>query len=341
LRRVLLTGAGAPGGPGIIKALLAKGYDLFTADCNEKASGRFLHTNFITIPAADEDRFISYVLEQCQLHKIEVILPLVTKELLLFSQSREQFKRVGVEVIVSQFESLKTANDKGLLYKHLQSKGVSVPEFYIVDKTEDLLKAAKQLGYPQNPVCIKPTVSNGSRGVRILQETVDEYNLLFHHKPNHIYSTLDKICGILQDRSFPTLLVSEYLPGEEFTVDCIVQNGTPKLILPRSREKMNAGISVQGTFLNNEQIISYCRNVLQSLPLSGPIGLQLKQNKKGLFQLLEINPRLQGTSVAAIGLGINLPVLAIEQVFKEVEIDPESIPWGTSFVRFYTEAFYK
>ena len=75
--------------------------------------------------------------------------------------------------------------------------------------------------------------------------------------------------------------------------------------------------------------------------LSGPIGLQVKQNKDGIFQLLEINPRLHGTSVAAMGLGINLPALAVEQAFNDIEIDSSTIPWGTSFVRYYEEAFYK
>lgn len=336
-----MTGAGAPGGPGIIKALLAAGYDLVTADCNEKASGRFLHPNFIQIPKATDETFIPYLLEQCQQQQIEVILPLVTKELLLLSRHQELFKRIGVNTIVSEFESLRIANDKGLLYQHLQSRGVSVPEFFTVDSVEELIKAAEQLGYPHNPVCIKPTVSNGSRGVRILQESINEYDLLFHHKPNHIYSTLEKICNTLKGRSFPTIMVSEYLQGDEFTVDSIVQNGKPILILPRSREKMNGGISIQGTFQKNEQIIAYCRHVLESLILSGPIGLQVKQNKEGVFQLLEINPRLQGTSVAAMGLGVNLPALGIEQAFCDIVIDSDSIAWGTSFVRYYEEAFYK
>jgi carbamoyl-phosphate synthase large subunit len=336
-----LTGAGAPGGPGIIKALLKAGYDLTSADCNDRASGRFLHPNFIQIPSAEDKQFIPFLLDYCQQNKIEVILPLVTKELLCFSQNLEDFKRVGVKIIVSETKSLAIANDKGLLYQNLRSKNISVPEFFIINQLDELIDAVKQLGYPEIPVCVKPTVSNGSRGVRILQEVIDEYDLLFSHKPNHLYSTLDKILKTLEERTFPTLLVSEYLPGDEFTVDCLVQKGIAKLILPRSREKMNAGISVQGTFQKHEQIIAYCRDILHSLNLSGPIGLQVKQNRQGVFQLLEINPRLQGTSVAAMGLNINLPALAIELVFKDIDINPDNIAWGTSFVRFYEEAFYK
>ena len=98
---------------------------------------------------------------------------------------------------------------------------------------------------------------------------------------------------------------------------------------------------MQGTFINHQPIIQYCKDILKTLEVSGPIGLQVKENENGNYRLLEINPRIQGTSVAALGLDINLPALAIEQAFGPVEIDTSSIAWGTSFVRYYEEAFYK
>ena len=104
---------------------------------------------------------------------------------------------------------------------------------------------------------------------------------------------------------------------------------------------MNAGISVQGTFLKNEKIIEHCTNILASLNLSGPIGLQFKEDNNGEFKLLEINPRIQGTSVAALGIGINLPALAVKQEFEPINVDTSDIQWGTSFVRYYDEVFYK
>ncbi|RYZ21071.1 MAG: hypothetical protein EOO10_22685 [Chitinophagaceae bacterium] len=104
---------------------------------------------------------------------------------------------------------------------------------------------------------------------------------------------------------------------------------------------MNNGISVQGSFVKNEQVIAYCDQIIRSLHLSGPIGLQVKENNNGEYRLLEINPRIQGTSVAALGLDINLPALAVEQEYDPLNIDPTSIAWGTSFVRYYQEAFYK
>jgi carbamoyl-phosphate synthase large subunit len=340
--RILLTGAGAPGGPGIIKALqLNTSFDLYTCDADPFASGRFLGRPFIQIPKAGDDNFISFVLNFCIENRINAILPLVTSELCHFAKYKELFLEHEIHVIVSNYEDLYTANNKGALYQHLVHHNIHVPEFKTVTTIEELADAAQQLGYPELPVCIKPTLSNGSRGVRILQEEKSEFDLLFYFKPNHLYSTLDHISKILAEKKFPELLVSEYLPGMEFTIDAIVQKGVPKLILPRSRTKINSGISVKGTFIKHESIINYCDQILRTLNLSGPIGLQVKEDVSHQFQLLEINPRLQGSSVAALGIGINLPVLAIQQEYEPIDIDGNTIKWGTSFVRYYEELFYK
>ncbi|NJN33265.1 MAG: ATP-grasp domain-containing protein [Saprospiraceae bacterium] len=118
-----------------------------------------------------------------------------------------------------------------------------------------------------------------------------------------------KFDGNTEGVFFPELLVSEVLTGEEFTVDTIVNKGKPILILPRLRSKMNGGISIEGQFIENQEIIQYAHQILSSLSLHGAIGLQVKRAADGRFKILEINPRIQGTSVAALGIGINLPLL--------------------------------
>lgn len=335
-----MTGAGAPGGPGIIKALTQGPINLVTGDCNPLASGRFLSERFVKLPPAESDEFIPFVLDFCLRHAVQVVFPLVTRELFKFARHKHEFLSNGIKLLVSDDEGLRIANDKGKLYAHLQQQGIPVPAFRIVSTVGGLQKAAAALGYPQKPVCVKPTVSNGSRGVRILRQDVDEFDLLFHHKPDHLYATLENITAILEGRSFPELLVSDYLPGDEYTVDTIVNDGVPELILPRVRTKMNGGISVQGTFVKHDGIIGYCNEIIRSLRLHGPIGLQVKADAEGRYRLLEINPRIQGTSVAALGIGINLPVLAVMQEFMHLGWEGIKIEWGKSFVRYYEEVFY-
>jgi carbamoyl-phosphate synthase large subunit len=135
------------------------------------------------------------------------------------------------------------------------------------------------------------------------------------------------------------MLVSEYLPGKELTVDTIVSEGIVKTVLIRTRDKMNGGISVAGEFIKNKIVEDYCIKILSTMNVDGPIGIQLKESNNSTFKILEINPRIQGTSVAAMGLEINLPLLAVYEMMR-LSVEYTSNTSGIGFVRFYDEAYY-
>lgn len=336
-----MTGAGAPGGPGIIKALvLDRDIELIVCDADPHASGRFLGVHFIQIPKAENPNFIDHVLKICVQYSIDIIFPLVTMELFKFSSSIQTFNSIGIKVIVSELKSLTIANSKGDLLSHLREKNVLVPVFKIVNNREELINACIGLDYPKNDLVVKPCISNGSRGIRILSNKFSEFDLLFNHKPNSLYTTLEKYLEIIAENEIPQLLVSEYLPGDEYTIDTIVKNGDLKLIIPRKRIKMLNGISIAGKFINNDEIINYTREIIGTLNLDGPIGLQVKSDVNGIFKILEINPRIQGTSVSALGVGVNLPLISIYNGMNICYNENFDINWGTSFIRYYNEAFF-
>ena len=340
--RVLMTGAGAPGAAGIIQCLLKENtIDLTVADADENAVGHYLHENFVCIPKADNPQFIKEVLATCKKRNIQFILPLVTKELLPLSKSKKLFEKEGIQILVSSEKAITIANNKCSSYQYLSEKGIAVPRHFVIHTKEEFIHAAFELGHPHTNFCFKPSVSNGSRGVRIVSDSIDESDQLFNHKPYNLYCSYSHALSILSSKPFPELLLCEYLPGTEYSVDCLADHGKAKLIVPRSRNKMINGISVAGEFVNDEQIIDYCRRIIEVLSLHGNIGIQVKQSESGEALLIEINPRVQGTIVAALGAGINLPLLAIKQEagmnFKPDEL---KVKWGTRFSRYWTEVFY-
>ncbi len=339
---VLMTGAGAPGAAGIIKCLLQDpDINLLICDANPNASGKHIHQNFKQIPKANAPDFISQLKSIAVAEHIQVIMPLVTNELFHFAANKIEFEKYGIKVLVSDYLALQIANNKGRLYTELNKKGIKVPHFHVVNNIAEFEKAVVDLNYPQKDICFKPCVSNGSRGFRIISEQVNEYHLLFNEKPNNTFISLSKIRSILKDNPFPELLVSEYLPGPEYSVDCLCKEGKAIVIVPRIRTKMKEGISVEGEFIENKSIINYCEKIIEVLQLTGNIGIQVKESEEGEFKLLEINPRVQGTIVAGLGAGINLPLLAVKQAMNR-EINPNElkVKWGTKFVRFFTEAYY-
>ena len=256
--RVLMTGAGAPGAAGIIRCLkMDSRISLIVGDANPEAVGRFLNDEFVDLPLASKSEFVERLLQIAIENRVDVVFPLVTRELFKLAGEKELFRQHGIRVIVSDFESLKIANDKSALVSHLNSRGILVPEFRIVNDLKEMEGAVMALGYPANNVVVKPSISNGSRGVRVLSELNDEYEILLNTKPSSLYSRFDKIKTALLGKPFPEYLVSEYLPGDEFTVDTLVFDGVPHCIIPRRRQKMVEGISTKGRFENNSEIISY------------------------------------------------------------------------------------
>ncbi len=341
-----MTGAGAPGGPGVLRCLQEdKSLVITVADRNPNATCKYLNKNgaFWTIPDAKSADFIDSVLAYCIGNGIQIIFPLVTLELFQFAKHKNLFKEHGIHVIVSDFKYLNIANNKSALVKHLSEKNIMTPDFRIVPSGDfdQLISAFQALGYPECPICIKPSISNGSRGVRIIDDSVKKFDLLFLHKPNSLYMTFDEMCSILRGTSFPEMLLTEVLPGPEFTIDTINNNGKVKLILPRIRTRTSGGISVEGTFIKHQEIIEYSHAVLATMNLHGPIGLQVKQAVDGHFKILEINPRIQGTSVAALGVGVNLPLACVHQELgREFEVKINEIKWNTHFIRYWQEVFY-
>lgn len=337
-----MTGAGAPGAAGIIKCLKQdRAIHLILADASDEPVGKYLAGNFYQIPKATEPDFISSIRSICLKENVKIIMPLVTRELFEFSKYKDEFRTLGVHVLVSDDMALSVANDKGRLYQHLEQFRLTIPKFKIANNWHEFEEALIYLDYPNQKVCFKPCISNGSRGFRILDPAIDEYHLLFNEKPNHTYLTLEKTREILSNHSFPPLLVSEYLPGPEYSVDCLAKNGEPVVIVPRIRSKMKEGISVAGEFIHNKEIMKYCEDIIKSLHLHGNIGIQVKQAEDGVYKILEINPRVQGTISAGLGAGINLPLLAVKQELN-IPIDEHDMQviWGTKFIRYWEEVFY-
>ena len=268
-------------------------------------------------------------------------MPLVTKELIPLSLHTKEFELAGVKLLVSPVASLEIANNKSRLYEFLQWRGMPVPDFRVVETVEQFKLAVEELGYPEKQVCFKPSVSNGSRGFRIVSSQFNALDLLFNQKPTSTYIALSDAVQTLSSGAIPELLVSEYLPGEEYSVDCLANHGEPVVIIPRLRSKMINGISIEGEFVKEDAIIHYCGQIIKELKLHGNIGIQVKRSAAGQFLILEINPRVQGTISAALGAGVNLPELAIKQELG-LTISPleSNIQWGTKFSRYWKEVFY-
>ncbi len=130
------------------------------------------------------------------------------------------------------------------------------------------------------------------------------------------------------------MIVSEYLPGEEYTID--VFRGRTTVVIPRKRRSIRSGISFDAEVDLREDLIEYCTNLAVALNLKYCFGFQFKIARDGIPKLLECNPRVQGTMVASVMAGFNLIYYAVMEALGEpAAVDAVEIEDGTRFVRYW------
>lgn len=335
--KVLVTGAGAPGIKGTVYSLKNnpdnRQVTVVGTDINEDVIGAYICDKFYVIPpATDKDRYLNSLINICKSEKINVLLPQNTFELEILMNNYSKFEKISTKVIVASKSSLDIANNKYLLMNICKRIGVPVGEFYKVSSFDNLLDKAKILGWPSKNIVVKPPISNGMRGVRIISEKIDRKEIFYNEKPSSLYTTMDSLREILGS-NFPDLIVTEYLPGKEYSVD-VFRSSDNLTVIPRLRHQVKSGITFYGEVINNQDLIKYCSMISSELDMQNCYGFQFKLDSQGTPKILESNPRIQGTMVLATLSGANIIYACIKKSLNE-DIQEFNVKWGTKFLRYW------
>ncbi len=310
---VLLTAVGCPGGPSIIEAVRAdKNLRIIGTDVRPDVPGKYLVDAFHTVPKGKDPSYVDAMLDLVQKEQIKVILPLATFELLALAKARARFEAIGCQVCVSDYDPLLTANDRYRLYNAFADHSF-VPDYAKLKNGDQILDELKAFGFPENPVVIKPFISHGSIGLRIVQSDLDLYEQFINHKPNTIKIAPETAAAIFKDKNPDNILLSEFLPGKEFGVDMLVHPETGKIIQAFARdngEVFHSEIS-NGKLIEQENLISIAQHIVDTLGLKYTINIDFKLRADGSPMLLEINPRMPATSYLAYSAGFNLALSSI------------------------------
>lgn len=332
---VLVTGCGAPGIKGTLYSLENNfdGRKIRTVgtDLREDAVGSYLCNKFYKIPKPSNEDYLSKLLSICKTEHVDVLLPQNTAELSILAEHKDEFEISGTVVAVSDKKPIDIANNKSSLLSAAQEIGIPVSRFYLADNIDDLLHYAQLVGWPQARVVVKPPVSNGMRGLRIIDESIDLKKMFYDEKPSSVYLKMKDLKEILGER-FPALQVTGYLPGEEYTVD--VLSAGKITVVPRSRDRIVSGITFDGTVKYNKEIVDYSEKLSKKIGLMYAFGFQFKLDDKGTPCLLESNPRIQGTMVLATFAGANIIYGAVKHALNE-EVAEFEINWGTRILRYW------
>jgi len=346
--RALVTGSNAPGFVSIVKALkMSKYYDfeIIGTDYHDSHSSRFFVNKHFVLPDNRSEEFPLALMDLCAKEDVDVILPIRTDDQIPICEHFGEFLDKGTTpaVIVSNPSLMDTLLNKRKLMEYCENViKMRVPKYGYAINAESFSSEISKLGYPEKPVVIKPSYSNGSRGFRILDKSIDKKRLFFEEKPSGIATTLDDVMKIIGNE-FPEMIAMEYLPGKEYTVDVLCRKGITFAAIPRLRTKMTGGITTGGIIsqdANFEAIKDCSEKIVEGFGLSYNTGVQVKENEEGIPLLLEVNPRLQGTTTMSVAAGVNIPELMVRMALEEFDYDySPDIKWGLEMQRVWLELF--
>jgi carbamoyl-phosphate synthase large subunit len=281
------------------------------------------------VPAADSPDYIPGLLELCRKERVDIVVPWSDDEVGAVSSNAAAFQEHGTATLCGSSESVRRALDKGKTLQHMVKKGMTVPAFELASSSDDIERAAKKLGYPREKIVVKPCCSSGGRGMWILDSSAE---MLKHHPGPGNRATLSAFLFMVREsesegKTVPDYVMMEFLPGQDYSVDALANEGEAVYVIPRKRIKAVIGISHIGEAGPNPEVRSLVARVIKEFDLHLNVNVQMKYSKisGGHPLVYEINPRVSGSIVANDATGVTLLYYGIRLALGLPIPSPESI----------------
>lgn len=252
------------------------------------------------VPFVDDPGFLPAVKEIIARRGITHVFPAHDSATLLLSRYAADLGP-QVKVLTSPYRTNQVLRSKKLTYQTLAG-AVAVPRVF----------QAGEPGPGDFPLFAKPDVGQGSRGARRVDSPED-----------------------LGQIDFATSVVTEYLAGREYTVDCFSDaDGKLRHVSPRRRDLITNGIAV-GTELVREDkgaFESFASAINASLEFQGAWFFQVKERSPGELVLLEAASRIAGSMAASRVQGVNFAELTLH-IFNGTAVELLANDFGVRLKR--------
>lgn len=290
LYKVLIFPGGTEIGLEIHKALCnCKDIQLYSVGLDVSNHAPYVFTRHFNIPSIHDPAWIDSLNKIIIENNIDYIFPAYDDIVISLAINAE---KIQAKIISSPLETCLITRYKSKTYS-MFSKHLPVPKIY---------RSLDEIHY--FPVFIKPDKGQGSQNTYIV------------HNKQHLSLLVSK------NQEY---LITEYLPGDEYTIDCFSHRHTGLIFCKgRQRLRTKSGICMNSISVNNsinEIFVNYAKLISEKLTFYGAWFFQLKKDKDGNYKLLEIAPRIAGGMAFHRVQGINFSLLSIyEQENISIEL---------------------
>ncbi|MCP4819660.1 MAG: hypothetical protein GY883_10760 [Shimia sp.] len=251
------------------------------------ASSDYVTTLVPMVPDGTPEQRALALIERVESDGIDLVIPVSDEDALVVAMAGEL--RPDMSPFVSPtVEAVRICQDRNATVALCQDIGIATPKSAAV--TRDTAEAAaEEIGYP---CFLKLSASAASRGVFRLT-TPEDLRAHVKHIPEG---------GVAQ--------LQEELISDFGGICGFAQNGkiVSKLSFVADYDLARAGSPAFARLLDNADLVDCLEILVARLNWTGAIDLDLMFREDGAAVLLEINPRLSGSTNCALLAGIDVPV---------------------------------
>ena len=271
----------------------------------------------LQVPAVYDPKYVDTTLQICKEQKIDALLSLNDLELPILAENKTRFEAEGVKVIVSDPSVIDIAFDKYKTAQWVESLGLKSPKTYVrlVDA-----KRALETGELHFPLFMKPRWGSGSIGLESIAD-MEELDIYYHLLMKKIKKTILATASVGDEY----IMIQEKLTGSEFGLDVMNDlEGNNVAVSVKQKLAMRAGETDKAVTLDLPEVREIGHRIGTALKHIGNLDVDVMQNDKGEYCVLELNPRFGGGFPFSYEAGVNLPKAIIEWV-KGNKVDASSL----------------
>ena len=304
---VLVFPGGTENGLEIYKSLkYAKEVKLFSVSNSVLNHAEFVYGNHFEIPGVNEYGCLKELNKVIEENKIDFVFPANSLVIDFLIKNRS---KVLTKVLQPESKVVKLIRSKKKTYSFFENI-LNVP--IVFENTEQISKY---------PVFIKPDAMYGAQGARKVTSKEE----------------LIALKEYLKD-----FVISEFLPGEEFTVECLSSRKQGLMYcLARTRQRIRMGTSMhceQADEPVQEKVQWIANKIFENLGIDGLWFFQVKFDENGFLKLLEIESRVAGTMAYSRCKGVNLPLASLyvaQDLFVDIRVQSYRLVLDRSLVNRY------
>jgi len=241
----------------------------------------------VKVPPARRVEYIPALKDIVRKHEIGLLVPLTDLDLRSLARHREEFSEIGCTVMVGSEPAVNLCRDKAQTNALIGRAGLA---------TITTLPLGDFVREPFYPCFVKPIAGSAGIGAGVIR---NDKELRAH------VTTFGDL-----------LIVQEYVPGQEYTIDVYrTRSGEIRCVVPRQRLLVRSGEVEKGITVKDGQLMSAAAKLAGNLDgLWGVFCCQCRRSGSAPPRFFEINPRFGGGAPLSIAAGADLPLYLLQEV---------------------------